>query len=330
MADLESEFERMCQLENMLGLWNSYTTAKSRLGDSYFPYIRDALPWRTKHGIDHVNRIVEKLHCFLIRHLPLEGISKERTIDVMNLSLLMNSALWHDIGNIYGRAAHEQNIVRVFESMKSVLYDTYFADWIAKVAEAHCNEDSINRVIDRKTVLLDDALLYPQFVAALLRISDEIEEDHRRIEERLLPDVPKENEAYWKFCSANEAIVPAYIDRTFGTKTETLLKICVAARFDVSELWALWGKESGAVRGIEEYISRIQKINEERKYCNQFLTQTLYFHRIESIDLRIGIQDGKKRTGEITFEFDDQNGSDEFFNDDEIRATLDKCKHEEV
>lgn len=325
MSDLESEFRKMCKLENKPNLWDNYASAKSRLEESYFPYIHDAMPWHTSHDIGHVDRILEKLHSFLVPHLQLENVAKDKTVDLMSLNLLLNATLWHDIGNLYGRVEHNKNMKHIFKEMKNSFYDSALAEWIVKVAQAHFGENGIN-AIGKKTVLIGSSLLFPQFLAALLRISDEMEEDYRRVEERLISNIPKDHQAYWKFCIMNRAIVPTYINHTYGTRTDTSLIIKISAKFDSSEIWAEWGKNSGTVKGIEEYIRRIQKINRERKYCNQFLPQTLYFHMVDGIDLCIDICDGEQQTDGIHFKFDDQNGDNEFFSDNRVKAVLNKYK----
>ncbi len=327
--NLETTFERMCESETP-EYWHIYVAVKSRLKKSYFPFAHDALPYFTDHGIGHVTRMLEKLDAFFKPHLPLENVSKESTIDITNLNLLINAVLWHDIGNIYGqRVGHEKNIKSIFNPVKDFLYDDYCAEWIVKIAEAHSGEEAIHRVIDRQTVPLHNTILYPQFLAALLRISDEIEEDSRRVEGRIISTIPKQNEAYWNFCLINESIRPIYEQRTFGDRTQTSLKVKISAKIDKTKIWINWGKNSGTVKAIEEYIRRIQKINKERKYCNQFLTQAFYFRTIDSVDLCLNIYDEQKAINKISFVFDDRNGYNEFFNNNGVKTTLEKYKDEE-
>jgi len=324
MSDLEIEFKKICESE-VPEYWYAYATVRSRLEKSYFPFTRDALPYRTDHSIGHVIRIFEKLYAFLKPHLPLENVPEDRIIDVTNLNLLINATLWHDIGNIYGqRAEHEKNINNIFNPVKDFLYDEYCAEWIVKITKAHSGEDAINSAIDRRTVPLHNTILYPQFLAALLRITDEIEEDRRRVEGRMISNIPKQHEAYWKFCIMNESIMPLYDCRTYANRTEISLRIKISAKFNKKEIWAVWGKNSGKVKGIEEYIRRIQKINEERKYCNQFLTLAVYFRMIDGIDLCINIYDEERVVDEIKFVFDDRNGYNEFFNNNGVRGILEK------
>ncbi len=326
MNDLDGEFRRMCESEAPEH-WHVYATVRSRLEKSYFPFTRDALPYRTDHGIGHVTRILEKLYDLLKPHLPLENVSKERTIDLTNLNLLMNASLWHDIGNIYGqRVGHEKNIKYIFDPVKNFLYDEYYAEWIVKIAEAHSGRDAISLAIDREKVLVHNKILYPRFLAALLRISDELEEDSRRVEERMISNVPKQYEAYWKFCIMNQSIGLLYNQRTYGGRTETSLKIKISAKFEKNEIWADWGKNSMTTKGIEEYVRRIDKINQERKYCNNFLTDTFYFRMIDGIDLCIDIYDGESAIDKISFVFDDRNEYNEFFGDNGVRTTLEKYR----
>ena len=90
---------------------------------------------------------------------------------------------------------------------------------------------------------------------------------------------------------------------------------------------AKWGKGSSEETGIEEYISRVNKINEERIYCNKFLQQysALYFRKIEHISLDIKICDESDNTlDRIPFTFRDDTKGEDFFHDADVGEVLKK------
>lgn len=314
----------MCNREKS-DYFHIYMTVRSRLNKSYFPFIRDVQPFKTDHSLLHINRILEKLFRFLEPHLPLPERSSARIIDLENLNLLINAVLWHDVGNLYGRIKHEKNIRDVFDQIKAFLYDSPYQEWILKIAEAHTGIGNIEKIEDSQ-VPIYNTIIYPQFLSALLRISDEIDEDCRRVEERNISLVPNESEAYWRFCICTKSIIPVYQSDSLNRYTS---EIQIKCKMRDKDIMAKWRKNTDEVTAIEEYVSRVKKINEERIYCNKFLQEhsALYFHKIDKIATEITISDEKDKTlDKIHFDFTDDKKSHDFFNDDNIKNTLEKYR----
>jgi len=323
MSKLEEVYRGMCDRKNNLYFY-TYSLVKSRLEKSYFPYLRDVQPFKTDHGISHVDRILEKFSHFLQPHLPLPGNPNDRIIDIENLNLLMHAVLWHDLGNLYGRTDHAQNITNIYNNVKSFIYEPPHQEWILKIAEAHSGIGSIETRIGESSVTIYDSVIYPQFLSALLRISDEIDEDCRRVEGRVFSIVPEEHRTYWQFCLLNESIIPVYKNDSLGNIS---LIIQIKCKMSDKEICAKWNKGTGEVTAIHEYISRVNKINEERIYCNKYLQEysTLYFRKIDEIRLEITICDeGDKMIDKISFKFSDDKKKDDFFNDKEVKNILEK------
>ena len=320
---IEEVYQILSRKSNPL-YFDTYALVKSRLDKSYFPFLRDVQPFRTDHGIEHINRILEKLSHFLRPHLPVPGNTEGRIIDLENLNLLLNATLWHDLGNLYGRSDHAQNIAKIFGGVSTFLYDPPHSELILKIAQGHCGENSIERVIEDESTVIYDSVIYAQFLSALLRISDEIDEDQRRVETRLISKVPKECEAYWRFCSCNESIMPIYQGDSLGNVS---LEIKVMCKMPKEAVYAKWGKNSNEVICISEYVSRLSKMNKERMYCNKFLRQysALYFRNIDRINAEIHVYDEKGSTADkIAFSFNDSSTETDFFGDKTIMKILKK------
>lgn len=314
----------MCNREES-DYFHIYMTVRSRLAKSYFPFIGNVQPFRTEHGLLHINRILEKLSRFLEPHLPLPEHSSARIIDLENLNLLINAVLWHDVGNLYGRINHEKNIRNTFDQVKTFLYDSPYQEWILKIAEAHTGIGGIEKIGDSQ-VPIYNTIIYPQFLSALLRISDEIDEDCRRVEERNISLVPKESEAYWRFCLCTKSIIPVYRADSLNRYTSEIQIKCKLLENDIK---SKWGKGSDQVDALKEYISRVDKMNQERIYCNKFLQEhsALYFHKIDKMSMEIAISDEKDKTlDKIHFDFTDDKKLGDFFNDDNIKDTLEKYR----
>ncbi len=309
---LEDKFKWMC-ITGEKPYYETYLAVKWRLEKSYFPFIRDFQPFYTDHGITHVNRVLEKIYGFLYPHLPVGGAGRDLIFDKENLYILMNAVLWHDVGNIYGRNGHQNNINNIFSEIKSFLYDDLHRELIIKIAQGHCGIGSIERNIYESSVMIGENTIYPRFLSALLRISDELDEDCHRVEERIYPRIPLENKRYWKFCLFNKTVYPKYIIDSFGN---TSLKIQINSKMKREELGEMFQKNGVGVMAIKEYISRINKLNDERIYCNQYLhaESVFYFRKIDAIEIKLTICDRDDRLlDEVSYEFDDDCNEDNFY-----------------
>lgn len=313
---IETAFQRLCEGYEApaprLDLYHVYQAAKSRLQTRYYPYVRDREPYMTDHGPGHIERVLEKLGGLLAYHIPRPGAEfpSERLLNLYELNLLLSAVIWHDIGNLYGRSDHANSIHRIFDQVREFLYDDHEVEWIPKIAKAHSGYGSIDHHIELDSTYVHDLPIYPRFLAALLRFADEIEEDSRRIGARIYDDVPSGRKAYWFFCKCNQSVrvVPDLEGCT----------ISVDSKIQRQELWGQLYKErtdgtSDGVLGIEEYVRRVDKINEERKYCNGFLERYHYYRAIRCIDLDLKVYEAEAVADQIAFKFTDTQGYSDFF-----------------
>jgi len=325
---LENAFSQICnEKAEYKEFYHIYFATKSILQKHYYPFIKDANPYYTDHGIGHINRILNRLYSLLKDHLlikeettpyPSASIMRDdrasKMLNVYELYLLMCSVLWHDIGNLYKRSHHEKNINRYFEKAKNFLHDENSSEWIEKIAEAHSGSNTIETIIDVESKYEKGIPYYPRFLAALLRFSDELDEDKERIGEKLYKELPLGKKAYWFFCKCNDSI---HLEEEGDFK---IIKVVFESKMLKHELFQKLGKESSTgsveeVVGIEEYSRRINKINDERKYCSLYLNKFHYFKVPVKIELRLSIYDVDNKTclDHITFVYDDTNGYNEFF-----------------
>lgn len=323
---IEEAFFKICsEKTEYLEFYHVYFATKYILQKNYYPFIKDVNPFYTDHGINHINRILHKLFRLLEPHLVLdEGTTPysrkyinedkmSKKLNAYELYLLMCSVLWHDIGNLYGRIKHENNVRCFFDKAKIFLHDGNSSEWIVKICEAHSGSNAISEKIDRESKNEKEFTFYPRFLAALLRFSDELDEDKQRIGDRVIELLPKEKEAFWFFCRCNDSI--DIEEDVFQNR-----KIIIECKINRSELFQKLKKENSGgtiieeVIGIEEYVKRIDKINKERKYCALYL-KPHFFKSPDKIELRLDIYDVDNRTclDRINFVYDDANGYHEFF-----------------
>jgi hypothetical protein len=320
MTEIEKIYKKLCSKEQKYIYYNKFQVVKARLEESYYPFISQANPYMTDHGEGHINRILEKLYRLLKPHLPITGNPNGRIIDVENLHLLLHSLLWHDIGNLFGRHAHndKRNIKKVFNLIKEFLYDEPRRSYIPLIAEGHSGAGSIERNINNPSITIHDYTIYPRFLSALIRIADEIDEDNRRIESRITP--PPESEAYWAFCRMNQAIIPEYI---FDPVKGASFEIKVNSNIYKNSLCKILKKGKNNVMAFKEYVFRINKINNERIYCNKFLSDAFYFNQIEKVSVEINILDENDvRIESMTFILNDNIHGIDILKQDDVKQLI--------
>ena len=104
----------------------------------------------------------------------------------------------------------------MFQNVSGQMYDEFMRTQIIRVAEAHSGTGSIERFIPNSHAVasLRGEDVHPQFLAAVLRFADELDEDHRRIaplEWRSMQRggkalVPPGSQRYWYFSERNLSI----------------------------------------------------------------------------------------------------------------------------
>lgn len=321
---IEEAFQKICsEKSEYLELYHIYFATKFILQKHYYPFIKDANPYFTDHGIGHINRILNRLYSLLEDHLKINpettpypnASAREakgsKLLNAYELYLLLCSVLWHDMGNLYGRIDHEKKINIFFDKAKNFLHDENSSEWILKIAEAHSGTKTIDK-IDFE-IKHDRGLAYfPRFLAALLRFSDELDEDKERIGGRLYGSVPSEQEIFWFFCKSNDSI---HLEDEGDFK---IRKIVIESKIVKSDLFRKFKKKKNEVVeeviGIEEFCKRIDKINEERKYCSQYVNKAHYFKMPEKIELILCVYEPDLKTclEKFYFVYDNENGYKEF------------------
>lgn len=123
---------------------------------------------------------------------------------------LLLSIHFHDVGNIYGRDAHEEKICNVFEALgdKFPLNSTA-RRLITNIAMSHGgnhdgDKDTLAYVQEKEYV--DGVTIRASILASLLRFADEIADDKNRASSVLvaLKVIPKENKAFHEYSRSLE------------------------------------------------------------------------------------------------------------------------------
>ncbi len=236
----------------------------------------------TDHGPQHIETVVRRASLLLSHPQP-----KYPQLTAYEVYLLLLAIHFHDVGNIFGRAEHEQRHSEVMAQL-GLLLGTEMVERqaIFQIAQVHGgkvngSKDTISTILPRNHILGHDVRY--QLLAAILRLADELADDsHRaaRFPQQLdiIPDGSQIHHAYAK--SLNSVRISPeenFIDLRFSfTKNDAL---------------RTFGKTGGngsvqQVYLLDEIFERTLKTHTERKYCMRFTRDVIY---IDAINVHIEI-----------------------------------------
>lgn len=239
----------------------------------------------TDHGPEHFDEVV-RYAGDLIGPTFKEGPG---AIAPYDLFLLLAAIRIHDAANIDGREKHERRVYPILrEAGASVCADDAEAFLISRIAEAHGgytengDKDTISALPVSDGVA--SVSCRPQAVAALVRISDEFCEHHLRASHHHLnmDTLPPGNRLFHYYAASVKHAIVDSGQKEFRLKFE----------FDANLLTKKHPTPAHTEGNpderylIDEALKRIQKLNSERIYCNQFLDPML---RTEKIHIQFNI-----------------------------------------
>ncbi len=263
--------EGLLQIERLLREWDNeaysrYQVVKSVLLSQEYSFTMSQFPGGNDHGPEHIKRVLEYLDL-----LARDGLV-QRQEQVGDLFVAMLSVLYHDIGMLKGRKDHAKNGALLVEFDKtSDLLPPFFAKFVGKAISAHSSESNIDEMCAEfnQTEKLGRYMVRPRLVAALVRLADELDEDHRRAPEHIASqlDLPADSKIYWRFNARVQGVRP--------TRGENAIWFEIA--FRAEDFHPVDGENQSLV---EFALKKILKINNERIHCNAHLTETLRWSSI--------------------------------------------------
>lgn len=241
-----------------------YQSMKLYLEKEYYPWIQATCPYYTDHGIRHVNSVISATSGLLERHLDPNGGG----LNAIEIFLVLSAILWHDVGNAVGRDGHAARIPEMTAEIKKLGFpDPALHRIVSEIAQSHAGIDGLSKAqSEADCAVVSTVTVYPRALAAIVRFADEISEDRSRISLALLPRVPLENQIYWQFANCITA------SRPDPARERVVLTIEVPD--DAAPRTFLCPKNlhhradaSKNISLIKYLISRLEKMNNERAYC---------------------------------------------------------------
>lgn len=213
------------------------------------------------HGRGHIERVLANLSAILGTD-PIE----RNTITTFELFLAATAVVAHDIGIIHGRKHHAERSAELLELIaktNTLLFDDHSLRVLGAAIKCHSSHVKIDEGCEglSLTETFVGHQVRPRFVAALVRLADELDEDRRRAEAWVqdIAQVPEASRPYWEFCQRIQGIGLDETSITFDVvfKAEDIGKAVVANK----------AREPF----VRFFAKKVAKINREREWMKPYL-----------------------------------------------------------
>jgi len=243
-------------------LFARYQQARKYLFENIYPKIGESLPNFTYHDGSHAIDVLEN-----ISQLLDDNIDK---ITGETLYFLCLSALFHDVGLIYGRDDHQKKINDIYndacgkESIQKIGNEKII---ISKAVEAHSGK-SMNNTNDTLEYLGElpgySEPINVMEIAAILRFADELAEGGQRTSDYFLArnKYPKNSKIFHRYSQSYKSIISNKNNRLVITYNIGLLLS------NTNEL--LIDPDIKLKTFLDFIYQRIIKLDDERKYCRYY------------------------------------------------------------
>jgi len=226
------------------------------------------------HGPGHVAQVNEQASRLLQ--------TTEAAISPYEVYLLLVAIQLHDVGNVYGRTAHEKKCQTILASFGApVVTDDIEKRYIALLAASHGgtvngDRDTIGKLEQR--VDLFGRSIRLRLLAAILRFADETADDYRRASRFAVNAglVPEHSLIYHVYSTALHSVVVAGQDK----------EIRLSYVMDATRAAARYQHGNSNAWLLDEIYDRTLKMHQERVYCMRHLPPE---NRIDRIKVKIEV-----------------------------------------
>ncbi len=288
---LQCRWEAALSTANASGIEREFPNGKGSILDLYHKFEEEMnLNWHpnvnlgaavsdhqllTDHGVEHVKSVISHAKDILSDMKRLNGYE---------IYLLLVSIHFHDVGNIYGREQHEQQIAKIIDEMGNALpLDTSEKEIVTSIATAHGgfvdehtrNKDTIRQA--SSDTYYDGISIHPKVLASILRFADEISDDLNRSNFNGIA-IPHQNEVYHQY---SKALTPVSI---LGDTIRFKFRI----PYDLTQKKI--GKGNEEVFLYDEILERMSKCMRELEYCRKYANGLI---RPTTLDVSIDVLNPK-------------------------------------
>ena len=249
-----------------------YLRAQTVLRDQVYPNIVGTEPSLTDHGSRHVANVKQNA----IRLLSNDG--RVNTLSGIEMYFLGMCILFHDVGVVYGRTGHNNNIARVFDCTRgtddSVRHERTL---VVRATRAHTGMAQDGSRDTLKELVKEDHLQGERIrlreLAAILRFADELAEGPHRTSRFMQSELLYESNSqqFHEYSNATNVFIQRENNRIVLTY-EIVIKPC----------WHSTQRRRRLSDGLTVIYNRIKKLNQERQYARYYSTLLEPFRSTEA------------------------------------------------
>ncbi len=236
-------------------LFEKYSVIKKQLQDK----VQTRWCARWAEGNDHGPRHIERVLEYLAEILGPDPIRAGR-LNAFELFLAATAVVAHDLGVMHGREDHAKRsaqIVKIVAATNTLLFGPPAVRVLGPAIVCHSSHVDIDVGCQGLPPVVGKIGRYdvrPRFIAALVRLADELDEDYRRAEKWVqdLAEIPEASRPYWEFCQRIQGI------RLDGSN----IVFDVVFEPEDAGRWVLAGETPELF--IRFFANKIAKINRER------------------------------------------------------------------
>lgn len=245
--------------------------------------------WLTDHGPEHIATVIQRASALCCKPKPV--------LNPYEVYLLLVGIHFHDVGNIFGREHHERKITEVMGKLDQTLIgsDKLQHRMIRDLAMMHGGEAVVGPPGNKDTIgqLKYAATKTPRIplLAAILRLSDELAEDHTRTNRFIIEGaIPQEAEAYH-----------LYADRLREVRVESD-EHRVELVFEINEAIANRRVHKGKdeIYLFDEILRRTIKTHSENVYCSRFMRHVIHIDHVR-VTIKICSEDYMKVRDKLVY-----------------------------
>lgn len=239
-----------------------YTTARKHLLEDILDEIKKLQPDMTDHGPTHISDVIRNIH-----ELLGDDICKLNGVEIYILGL---SALFHDVGNVFSRQEHQNQISTIYDYAMGNNHgslDDEQKKLVLNICKAHCGEgidgsrNTLRFVGDPSK--LDRKEVRPRLLAPLLRFADELAEGEQRTSHFMIIQhaYNRESMPYHQYANCSKVS----IDRPNG-------RICLTYHLHIGDHAS--HNRAIPLSSLKKFLpfayKRIEKLNQERQYARHY------------------------------------------------------------
>lgn len=268
--------------------------------------LADSDAYLTDHGPAHIEQVMRRASAIVKTRECLHNELKDRQtakystcLHLYEVFLLLAAIHFHDVGNMYGRAGHEEEILRVMDDV-ACLHDLPIGVRrdIAQIAQCHGgtfrgSKNTIQR-LPAGEASTSDAYYRPQLLAGVLRLADELADDSSRADNFGLKqpgELPPTCLIFHKYAAALQVSISPLegrIELRFDLNADDLSKPFQkkGATGDILDVYLL-----------DEIYERTLKTYAEMDYCSRYMREL--HSQFNTVAVRIHFYHSLRNSSEV-------------------------------